>query len=71
MNVEDIAALLQREGSALSPDEYDETPQPGGARQRRTELLKNVLDACQEAWNSKSAQIDLIAEKLADGSRDG
>lgn len=71
MSPEDIAALLHAEGSGLSPDDYDEATQPAGSRERRAELLGPVLSACQQAWFSGSEQIDAIAEKLGDGSRDG
>ncbi|KAF7549419.1 hypothetical protein G7046_g8354 [Stylonectria norvegica] len=70
LSSEDIAALLQREGSGLSPDAYDEASQPPGSRQRRTEMLGEVLLTCQKAVDSGSEQLDLITQKLGDGSRD-
>ncbi|KAH7019505.1 armadillo-type protein [Ilyonectria destructans] len=70
MSPEDVAALLQREGSGLSPDAYDETPQPDGARQQRTEALAAVLDSCRQAAQQNSGQLEAIAKNLGDGSRD-
>ena len=37
----------------------------------RVQQLKQVLLAAHDAWESGSGDLDLIAEKLADGSRDG
>lgn len=71
MSPEDVAALLQREGSGLSPDAYDETPQPDGARQQRTEALAAVLDSCREATQQNSEQLEAMAKNLGDGGRDG
>ncbi|KEY75063.1 hypothetical protein S7711_01527 [Stachybotrys chartarum IBT 7711] len=70
LSVADIATLLQREGSGVSAEDYDETSQPDDARQRRTELLRPVLASCEQARFAPSGDIDLIAEKLGDGSRD-
>ncbi|KAK5995309.1 hypothetical protein PT974_03711 [Cladobotryum mycophilum] len=67
---QDIADLLQREGSNVHPDKYDEDSETDEAMQRRTELLIPVLATCQEVWTSGSEEIDVIAEKLGDGSRD-
>lgn len=39
-------------------------------QQRRTERLRRVLPALAQLWWSESGQIDLVAEKLGDGSRD-
>lgn len=71
MTVEDIASLLSREGSGLAPDEYDESVETDEARTRRTELLAPVLATCQQLWDSGSEELDLVAQKLGDGSRDG
>ncbi|KPM34383.1 hypothetical protein AK830_g12191 [Neonectria ditissima] len=70
MSSEDITALLQREGSGLSPDAYDETTQPAGARQQRTELLASTLEACRQAVQLDQSQLEAIAKSLGDGSRD-
>ncbi|KAH6894444.1 armadillo-type protein [Thelonectria olida] len=70
LNPDDIAALLQREGSGVPPDEYDETLEPAGARQRKTELLASVLETCGQAVQQASPQLEVIAKALGDGSRD-
>ncbi|KAF7535081.1 hypothetical protein G7Z17_g13264 [Cylindrodendrum hubeiense] len=70
MSPEDVAALLQREGSGLSPDAYDETPQPDAARQQRTEALAGILESCQQSLQQGSGQLEAIANNLGDGSRD-
>lgn len=71
MTPQDIEALLRQRGSGQSQDEYDEASEPAGARGQRTALLAPVLSACQDAWSSRSDEIDAIAHKLGDGSRDG
>ncbi|CAM1502396.1 Fc.00g043800.m01.CDS01 [Cosmosporella sp. VM-42] len=67
---EEIAALLQREGSGLSPDDYDETTESEETKKRRTGLLSDVHVACRQALYSNTGDMELIAEKLGDGSRD-
>lgn len=71
MSPDDIAALLEREGSGVSQDQYDETLEDEDAREKRTALLSQVLSTCQELWDTKSTDLDLVAQKLGDGSRDG
>lgn len=71
MTPEEIEALLSREGSGLTPDEYDEIPEPAEIRQRRVELLAPVLATCQQLWYSGSEDLDIITQKLGDASRDG
>ncbi|KAI6713290.1 hypothetical protein JHW43_004163 [Diplocarpon mali] len=39
-------------------------------QQQRTEKLKGALPVMAQLWRADSDQIDLVAEKLADGSRD-
>lgn len=39
-------------------------------QRRRTDRLREVLPALAQLWWSDSDQIDLVAEKLGDGSRD-
>ncbi|KAL7784339.1 hypothetical protein V8C37DRAFT_396036 [Trichoderma ceciliae] len=70
MAPKEIEEMLQREGSQVSPDKYDESNESVEAHQRRTELLVPVLAACREIWTSGSEEIELMAEKLGDGSRD-
>jgi hypothetical protein len=71
MAPKEIEEMLQREGSQVSPDKYDESAETADAHQRRTELLIPVLAACREVWTSGSEEIELMVEKLGDGSRDG
>lgn len=72
MAPKEIEEMLLREGSKVSPDKYDETTESVDARQRRTELLIPLLAACREVWTSHSQEdLELMAEKLGDGSRDG
>ncbi|KAL6890647.1 armadillo-type protein [Trichoderma evansii] len=70
MSPREIEEMLQREGSQVSPDKYDESTETEGANQRRTELLVPILAACREVWASGSEEIELMVEKLGDGSRD-
>ncbi|KAF4122784.1 GTP binding protein [Geosmithia morbida] len=67
---EEIASLLQREGSGLSPDEYDETPESDEIKSRRVKVLSDVVSECRNLWSSGSEDLDVVAQKLADGSRD-
>ncbi|KAJ6790141.1 hypothetical protein PWT90_08868 [Aphanocladium album] len=70
MTPDDIANLLQREGSGDSAEEYDETLESESVVQRRTELLAEVLKTCTELQDSDRTQLEVVAEKLGDGSRD-
>ncbi|EHK23602.1 uncharacterized protein TRIVIDRAFT_63969 [Trichoderma virens Gv29-8] len=70
MAPKEIEEMLQREGSKVSPDKYDESAESVDARQRRTELLIPILAACREVWTSGSEDLELMVEKLGDGSRD-
>ncbi|KAK4073847.1 hypothetical protein Trihar35433_3321 [Trichoderma harzianum] len=71
MAPKEIEEMLLREGSKVSPDKYDETTESVDARQRRTELLIPLLAACREVWTSHGQEdLELMAEKLGDGSRD-
>ncbi len=71
MTPQDIADLLQRNGRGESAEEYDETLEAESVVQRRTELLADVLKSCQELRASDRTQLEAVAEKLGDGSRDG
>lgn len=71
MAPKEIEEMLQREGSKVSPDKYDESTESVEAHQRRTGLLVPVLAACREVWTSGSEDLELMVEKLGDGSRDG
>lgn len=71
LSPQDVTALLQREGSGLSPEAYDEVTEPEEAQPRRTKLLADVLETCQQALQQKSSSLEVIAKTLGDGSRDG
>lgn len=71
MTPQDIADLLQREGSGDSNEEYDQTLEAESVVQRRNDLLADVLKTCTELQTSDRAQLEVVAEKLGDGSRDG
>lgn len=71
MTPEDIEALFQsRPQQSTAGDGEEETISPE-ERALRTEKLKEVLLTAQYTWLSGSDSIDLIAEKLGDGSREG
>ncbi|KAJ6439756.1 Armadillo-type fold domain containing protein [Purpureocillium lavendulum] len=70
MTPEEVATLLQQYGSNLSQDEYDDASEPAGALEGRVARLGAVLSACQEAWAARSDDLELLAQKLGDGSRD-
>lgn len=58
-----------KEVEAMGDDEEEEDVDLED-QQRRTERLKGVLSLLAQLWWADSDQIDLVAEKLADGSRD-
>ncbi|KAL3956185.1 hypothetical protein ACCO45_009031 [Purpureocillium lilacinum] len=70
MTPEQLEILLQQYGSNVSQDDYDEASEPVGVREDRAARLAPVLRICQEAWASRSDELDLLAQKLGDGSRD-
>ena len=41
------------------------------AQKKRTDLLSEVVKTCRELWESKSEELDQMAEKIGNGSRDG
>lgn len=51
-------------------DEEEEPVVDFEDRQRRTERLKGVLSTLAQLWWTDSEHMDVVAEKLADGSRD-
>lgn len=71
MSPEEVISLLQQEGSGLSPDTYDETKEPEDARPKRTKLLSDVLETCQQVSKQPESDLEAIAKALGDGSRDG
>ncbi|EON99235.1 putative gtp binding protein [Phaeoacremonium minimum UCRPA7] len=76
MTPDAIEALFRRtEGSSVTPqsvdaDEDEEVSITAQEREYRTGKLREVLLDAQTAWVSGSEEIDAIAEKLGDGSRD-
>lgn len=76
MDPDAVVDLLTREGSGVTPDEYDDLNEPEEVLQKRTASLGKVLATCRALWDdgSKNARIEdlaVIAQKLGDGSRDG
>lgn len=71
MSVEHVAALIDREGSGLTPDEYDETPHSEESVDKRTDVIRPVVHLCQDLLESKPEALGVVAETLANGSRDG
>lgn len=71
MTPEDIEALFQSSAQSRTPSDGEDEAISEEERFLRTDKLKEVLLAAQYAWLSGSEVIDLIAEKLGDGSRDG
>ncbi|KAK1515887.1 GTP binding protein [Colletotrichum costaricense] len=59
-----IANILSSASAWADPGSVDQS------RAHRTALLGDVLFTAQQQWNSGSQEIDLVAEKLGDGSRD-
>jgi hypothetical protein len=64
MTPQEVEALLQQEGSAAPSF-------PAEARQSRALLLGEVLASIQMQWYQSPFELDALAEKVADGSRDG
>jgi hypothetical protein len=58
--------------NASSTSLEDEEPVLSEAQKaRRTAALREALATAQQRWLSGSTELDLVAQKLADGSRDG
>ncbi|KAM0307907.1 hypothetical protein ACHAPM_000640 [Fusarium culmorum] len=64
---QDVAALLQQEGSGVSPDAYDAANESQNAVSRRTKLLSPVLEALK---SQDASTLETTAKALGDGSRD-
>lgn len=65
---QDVAALIQQEGSGVSPDAYDASNEAQDAVTRRTKLLSPVLEALK---TQDASTLEATAKALGDGSRDG
>ncbi|KAK1624780.1 GTP binding protein [Colletotrichum phormii] len=59
-----IANILSSASAWADPGSVDQ------GRAHRTALLGDVLFTAQQLWNCGSQEIDIVAEKLGDGSRD-
>jgi len=73
MNIQDIFALDEDERADESMEDSDEEEEEVvdlEDRRKRTERLVGVLDAVSQLWWSRSEYMDLVTERLADGSRD-
>ncbi|KAF0637025.1 hypothetical protein FPSE5266_09472 [Fusarium pseudograminearum] len=64
---QDVAVLLQQEGSGVSPDAYDAANESQDAISRRTKLLSPVLEALK---SQDASTLETTAKALGDGSRD-
>ncbi|QPC58176.1 hypothetical protein HYE67_000407 [Fusarium culmorum] len=64
---QDVAALLQQEGSGVSPDAYDAANESQNAVSRRTKLLSPVLEALK---SQDASTLETTAKALGNGSRD-
>ncbi|KAJ9142359.1 Gtp binding protein [Pleurostoma richardsiae] len=72
MSPDEIESLFQETGTAVIGDlgDVDRLPLTEGQRKYRTARLSGVARAAQHAWLAASDEIDIIAEKVGDGSRD-
>jgi hypothetical protein len=71
--IEEIFLLeeeLPKEDQQMGDDDEEEPEIDLEDQQRRTTKLKGVLSTLAQLWWSDSEQMDVAAEKLADGSRD-
>lgn len=71
MTPADIQALFESGRQFQGTGEDEDETISDEERASRTNKLLRVLLTAQHAWMSGSEEIDLIAEKLGDGSRDG
>ncbi|KAF9775120.1 hypothetical protein IL306_006816 [Fusarium sp. DS 682] len=67
MTPQDVAALIQREGSGTSPETYDAANESQDAVSKRTNLLSPVLETLKQ---QDPASLEATAKALGDGSRD-
>jgi len=74
MTPEDVGLLFQSrhrsDGSNNINNEDDDELISDTEKAFRVQQLKQVLLVAHDAWVSGSGDLDLIVEKLADGSRD-
>ncbi|KAG0649906.1 hypothetical protein D0Z07_3693 [Hyphodiscus hymeniophilus] len=69
-SIEDIFALEEDENVEMGEEGEEEQIVDLEDQENRTERLKGVLSTVAQLWWSDSQHMDLVAEKLADGSRD-
>ncbi|KAG5781633.1 hypothetical protein H9Q73_004705 [Fusarium xylarioides] len=67
MSPQDVAVLIQREGSGASPETYDAANEPEDAVLKRTKLLSSVLETLKQ---QDPSSLEATAKALGDGSRD-
>ncbi|KAI9900510.1 hypothetical protein N3K66_004772 [Trichothecium roseum] len=75
MDPEAVEDLLTRQGSGVTPDEYDDLNETDEVIEERTKALDRVLATCRALWdngseNAKTEELAVVAQKLGDGSRD-
>ncbi|KAG5926947.1 hypothetical protein E4U42_002766 [Claviceps africana] len=70
MTPQEVAVLLQEHGSSRGQTGSEAAGDAEAVRRQRTERLAAVLSSCRDLWSTDSEELDLIAEKLGDGSRD-
>jgi hypothetical protein len=70
-SIQEIFELEESQDEVMGEGDEEEEPEVDLEDQaRRTERLKGVLSTLAQLWWSDSEDMDLVAEKLADGSRD-
>ncbi|KAF5705277.1 Rap1 GTPase-GDP dissociation stimulator 1 [Fusarium globosum] len=67
MSPQDVAVLIQREGSGASPETYDAANESDDAVVKRTKLLSSVLETLKQ---QDPSSLEATAKVLGDGSRD-
>ncbi|CCT69896.1 uncharacterized protein FFB20_11803 [Fusarium fujikuroi] len=67
MSPQDVAVLIQREGSGASPETYDAANESDDAVVKRTKLLSSVLETLKQ---QDPSSLEATAKALGDGSRD-
>ncbi len=66
---DDLEWLFRGDAAAAGPD--DEAGLPEEESARRVAVLKGVLVSAERYWRTGAEELDLMTERLADGSRDG
>lgn len=71
MGPHDVEQLLKLHGSDNAGHHLEQDSEPSAISKQRTDILQDVLKSCNEALVSNNGQLEQIADKLANGSRDG